>query len=295
VGALVALDVVVRAARRSGRRWPSRAAMAAVRRERWTAQRGMMVASALISFYITYLAYRNLKSVVPLLRPGELFDRQLAEVDRALFGGTDPAALVHGLLGTGFSTEVLSVIYVGFIAFLPLSLAYAVVFSPNLPGGLFFTTALSINWPLGALSYVLLPALGPIYYMPTWFADLPATEATRLQGVLLADRLAFLRDPAVDGTAQAIAAFASLHVSMIFTAAVAAHLLGLNRRLRIGLWVLLAVTTVATIHLGWHYVVDDLAGVVLGATALALAGSLTGFELRTTRQRRVRATSLKPG
>jgi len=84
-------------------------------------------------------------------------------------------------------------------------------------------------------------------------------------------------------------------VSMIFTAAVAAHLLGLNRRLRIGLWVLLAVTTVATIHLGWHYVVDDLAGVVLGATALALAGSLTGFELRTTRQRRMRATSLKPG
>ena len=82
---------------------------------------------------------------------------------------------------------------------------------------------------------------------------------------------------------------------MVFTAAVAAHLLGLNRRLRIGLWVLLAVTTVATIHLGWHYVVDDLAGVVLGATALALAGSLTGFELRTTRQRRVRATSLKPG
>jgi hypothetical protein len=292
---LVTVDVIVRAGRRTGVLWPSREAMREVREERWNRRRALAVAGALIGFYLTYLAYRNLKSVVPLLRPGELFDRQLAEVDRALFGGTDPAALVHGLLGTGFSTEVLSVIYVGFIAFLPLSLAYAVVFSPNLPGGLFFTTALSINWPLGALSYVLLPALGPIYYMPTWFADLPATEATRLQGVLLADRLAFLRDPAVDGTAQAIAAFASLHVSMIFTAAVAAHLLGLNRRLRIGLWVLLAVPTVATIHLGWHYVVDDLAGVVLGATALALAGSLTGFELRTTRQRRVRATSLKPG
>jgi len=291
---LVTIDVVVRAGRRTGVLWPSREAMREVRQERWNRRRAIAVAGALVGFYVTYLAYRNLKSVVPLLRPGELFDRQLAEVDRALFGGTDPAALLHGLLGTGVATHVLSSIYVAFIAFLPLALAYAVVFSPNLPGGLFFTTALSINWPLGALSYLLLPALGPIYYMPAWFSDLAASEASRLQGVLLDDRLAFLRDPAVDGTAQAIAAFASLHVSMVFTAAVAAHLLGLDRRLRIGLWVLLAVTTLATIHLGWHYVVDDVAGLVLGAAALALASSLTGFEIRTTRHR-VRATSLKPG
>jgi hypothetical protein len=40
------------------------------------------VASALVSFYVTYLAYRNLKSILPLLRPGELFDRQLADADR---------------------------------------------------------------------------------------------------------------------------------------------------------------------------------------------------------------------
>ena len=82
------------------------------------------------------------------------------------------------------------------------------------------------------------------------------------------------------GTAQAIAAFASLHVSMIVTAVVAAHLLGLGRRLRIGLWVLLAVSSVSTIYLGWHYVIDDIAGVVLALVALALARALTGFDVR---------------
>jgi len=281
---LVVLDVVVRAGRRSQTLTPSRVAMQSVRRERWSWYRGLAVGSALVSFYLSYLAYRNLKSVVPLLRPGDLFDRQLAGFDRGLFGGNDPAALLHTLLGTGFQTQILSVVYVLFVVLLPLSLALALVFSPNLPGGLVYATALSINWPLGAASYLLIPALGPVYAAPAGFADLPASEASHLQGLLLNDRLEFLRDPTAAGTAQSIAAFASVHVSMVFTAVVAAYLLGLGRRVRIGLWVLLAATAAATIYLGWHYVIDDLAGVVIAVTALAVAYALTGVEPRTTQR-----------
>jgi len=43
------------------------------------------------------------------------------------------------------------------------------------------------------------------------------------------------------------------------------------------------VTAVATIYLGWHYVIDDVAGVVIGLIALVLASALTGFKLRTAR------------
>jgi hypothetical protein len=282
---LVGLDVVLRAAARHGSLPPSRAAMGRVRRERWTLERGVAVGGALVSFYLSYMAYRNLKSVVPLLRPDELFDRQLADVDRGLFGGNDPAALMHTLLGTSVSTHVLSTAYVAFIVFLPLTIGLALVFSRNLQAGLFYTTAQSINWVLGAASYFLLPSLGPIYAEPAAFADLPRSEVTHLQAVLLEQRVDFLRDPA-SATPQAIAAFASLHISMSFTAAVAAHLLGLGRRLKIALWIWFAVTVAATIHLGWHYVVDDLGGVALGAMALVLAGVLTGIDLRTARQQR---------
>jgi len=276
---LVALDVVVRAGRRTATLRPSRAALASVRRERWHWQRGVVVGSALVSFYVSYLAYRNLKSVVPLLRPGELFDRQLTDFERGLFGG-DPSTLLHSLLGTGVQTHVLSVVYLFYLFFVPVSLALAMVFSRDLRGGLFYVTALSMNWPLGAASYLLVPALGPVYATPGNFADLPASGASALQSVLLDLRLDFLRDPVAAGAAQSIAAFASVHVSMIFTAAVAAHLLGLARRVRIGLWILLALTIVATIYLGWHYVVDDVAGVLIGLVALALAYVLTGFERR---------------
>lgn len=287
VALLVGLDIVVRAGGRSRKLTPSRVAMRRVRRERWTRRRGLAVVSALVSFYVTYLAYRNLKSIVPLLRPGDSFDRQLADIDRGLFGGNDPADLLHTLLGTGMATEILAIVYVIFIVFLPISLALALVFSPDLQGGIFYATALSINWGLGAVTYFLLPAVGPIYAAPAGFADLPATEVSRLQGLMLDQRAEFLRDPAAADATQNIAAFASLHISMIFTTAVAAHLLGLGRRLRIGLWILLAISAIATIHLGWHYVVDDLAGLVLALMALAVARGLTGFTPRTGRRRRI--------
>jgi PAP2 superfamily len=285
VALLVVLDVVLRAARDSGRFPPPRAAITAVRRERWTPWRMGAAASALLGFYVSYMAYRNLKAIVPLVRPGELFDGQLADFDRAMFAGHEPAALLHSVLGTGILTHVFSTFYVAFIVFLPLTIGVSLVFARRLEAGLYYTTAQSINWVLGAGSYLLLPSLGPAYAHPGAFAALPVSEVTHLQAVLMDQRIAFLQDPAT-ATPQAIAAFASLHISMSFTAALAAHVLGAGRRLKIALWVWLAITMIGTIYLGWHYVADNVAGLVMGASAVALAGLLTGIDGRGARTRR---------
>ena len=282
--ALVLVDIAVRAGRRMHTFRPSLRAMKDVRRERWTRHRGLAVTGALVGFYVTYVAFRNLKSIVPLLRPDELYDRELAYADRIFFGfGTDPAELLHSVLGTGVSTQVLSTVYVTFVFLLPLSLAIALVFAPNLRGGLFFATALAANWTIGAASYLILPARGPIYYVPEDFAKLPDSHASYLQGLLLDERREFLADPAAVGAAQNIAAFASLHCSLLFTAAMAAYLLGMGRTLRIALWVLFVVSVVATVHLGWHYVIDDVAGVGIGLMALGIACYLTDFRGRSER------------
>ena len=281
VALLVFLDIFLRAARRAGTRRPPREVLIAVKRERWTSARVVAVATALVSFYVTYLAYRNLKAAVPLLRPEDLFDSQLADLDRYLFFGNDPAALLHGLLGTGVSAHILSTFYAAFIVFLPLSLGLALVFSERIQVSLFYAAALSINWILGAATYFMLPALGPIYFEPGAFGSLPHTEVTNLQQMLLDDRVGFLADPAT-GTPQAIAAFASLHIAMSFTALLAAYLLDLGRRLKQALWAWLVITIVATVYLGWHYFIDDLAGLVMGLAALVLAKWLTGFDPRNS-------------
>jgi membrane-associated phospholipid phosphatase len=283
VALLVCLDIYLRARRRTGMRRPPRAAWAEVRRERWTGRRILIVAAAIVSFYVAYLAYRNLKASIPLLRPGDLFDEQLADLERTLFFGTDPAALLHDLFGTGIAAEILAVFYVAFIVFLPLSLGLVLVFAERLQVGLFFATALSINWILGIATYFILPALGPIYYDPGLFADLPYTEVTRLQDLLMEDRVGFLADPN-EGTPQAIAAFASLHVAMSFTALIAVYLLRLGRRWKQFLWAWVILTFVATVYLGWHYVVDDVAGVLMAFVAVGLAWLITGFDPRPRKE-----------
>jgi hypothetical protein len=273
---LVGVDVLVRAARSERVFPPSRAALGRVRRGRWTRRRATAVALALGGFYATYLAYRNLKGALPLLRPGVLFDDRLAAVDRGLFAGHDPAVLLHHVFGGEVATQVLSTVYAAFIVFLPLTLALALVFSPRLEHALLYATALSVNWILGIASYYLLPSLGPAYADPGSFATLPHSEVTHMQLMLLQQRTGWLRDPTT-GTPQAIAAFASLHVAMSCTALLTAHRLGLGRRVRLALAAWLALTLLATVHFGWHYVVDDLAGLGIGALAFGLAALLTGI------------------
>ncbi len=292
VAGLVVLDIVVRAARRGDGLLPSRQALRAVRRERWTLARVLPVSIALLSFFACYFAYRNLKSVVPLVRPQELFDDKLEHVDQLFFWGHEPSALLHDLLGTGAAAHAMSLVYLLFFIFIPVSLAMTLVFSSDLRAGLFYTTAFSVNWLLGAASYFVLPSIGPFQATPGVFAGLPTTAASQLQAMLLDERASFLRDPMAAGAAQSIGAFASLHVSVYVTAALAVHLLGLGRLAKAGLWLLVALTVLSTVYLGWHYVVDDVGGVAIAVIALAVARAITGYDLRAARRvRRPAATA----
>jgi hypothetical protein len=238
-------------------------------------------AAALISFYVAYFAYRNLKSIVPLLRPHVLFDRQLLDVDRHLAGGRDPGEVLHSVLGTGAAADALSGVYMLFFAFIPLTLGALLVFHRRDHGGaVFLVTALSVNWGLAAASYFMLPSIGPFHAHPDTFAGLPDTPVHHLQTKLLGERSAFLADPSAAGAAQSIGAFASLHVSIYVTAAIGAHLLGLKRAIKIALWTLTGLTAISTVYFGWHYLPDDAGGVVIAVTALGIARLLTGWSPR---------------
>jgi hypothetical protein len=264
--ALAAVDAVVRAVRRSG--------------PRWTRERIALVAVAVLCFHATYLAYRNIKSVVPVLRPGDLFDGPLADFDRWLFAGNDPAALLHGLLGTGAAADVLSGVYMLFFTLIPVILAAGLVLLPDIRAGLQLATALSLTWLLGAGSYLLLPAIGPFHIDVATFADLPITRVREMQDQLIAQRGMFLGDPSAPGAAQSIGAFASLHTAICCTALAAAHVMRVPRAVIALLWTITIGTITATVYFGWHYLLDDVAGVAIALGALAIARALDGFDPR---------------
>lgn len=279
--AMVLIDIVPRAVRRArADRQPLRKSVALVARERWTRRRTLLIATGILSFYVTYVSYRNLKSFLPFVTEQDL-DAPLLSWERALFGG-DPAILLQDLLGTGVAAHILSSVYLVYLAFVPISLCAALVWSSNMAGGFWYTMALGINWLLGAASYYILPALGPAFVAPEIVSGLSETGVVQLQQTLLESREAVLINPWGTPEVQSIAAFASLHVSVVFSAALIAHLMGLARGLRIALWVFLGLTIVSTVYFGWHYLVDDVAGLAMGALAVYLGGLATGrrFELR---------------
>ncbi|NOJ60031.1 phosphatase PAP2 family protein [Arthrobacter sp. 260] len=222
------------------------------------------------------MAYRNLKSFLPFLRD-RLTDSMLVDTDRWLAGGGNPSDVLHDLLGTGFTAEFLSVVYVSFLIFVPVSLAVSMVWSDDLSRGAWYVSALCFNWILATAAYYLLPSLGPIYVEESSFTDLPMTATSDLQESLYENRLEVLVDPNATQSMQGIAAFASLHVSIVFTAALMAHLVRLPRPFRWLLWAYVGFTGLATVYFGWHYILDVPAGLAIGALSVWLAAMATGI------------------
>ncbi|SOD94550.1 phosphatase PAP2 family protein [Blastococcus haudaquaticus] len=272
---MLAADVLPRAL------WRTRSAtglvqqVVVVARERWPWRRLLPVLIGLAAFYATYVSYRNLKHFLPLLR-SDIVDDELAESDGWFTGDTAPAEFLHDVLGTGAAAHILSWVYLAFLMFVPASLALALVSRARSHEACWYVTALCLNWSLGTASYYLLPSRGPVYAQPELFWDLPQTGTSALQHSLLVSRWLVLEDPQGTDRIQSIAAFASLHVSIIFTAALIAQLTLRSVAVRAVLWAFFALTVTATIYFGWHYIVDDIAGLAIGGGSVLLAAWGTG-------------------
>ncbi|MBA2456048.1 MAG: phosphatase PAP2 family protein [Nocardioidaceae bacterium] len=279
-------DVLPRAVRRVRGVNGLATAFVAVVRERWDRSRVQLVVVGLGSWYVTYVAFRNLKSMLPLVRDG-LWDSTFADLDKALTLGHDPAALLHDLLGRGFAAHLMSFVYIAWLVFIPISLAAALVWTRDVRRGMWYITAVGVDWVLGVTVYYLFPTLGPIYAEPWVFAGLAETPNSRLAALMLDERAEVIADPAATDIVQNIAAFASLHVAITVTAVLIAERVGLAAWMRRGLWAFLGLTVLATVYLGWHYLMDAFGGFIIGAIAMYVAAIATGNTERVRRRRSV--------
>lgn len=253
------LDGVVRG-RRSGR--PT----ADVLRERWTGRRLALVLAGLGAYHLVYFCYHNLKSWDVFNAPR---DRDLLRWDRALFGGHDPAVLLHDLLGRHVASYVLTDWYEAFGTLVLVAYVAPLVFCPRVRDGFVAIASALWVWILGTASYYAIPSLGPFDVAPENFAGLSRTLVQDTQARYLAQRAHLLAEPhAADAFAQ-VSAFASLHVGVTTLMLLMAHYYR-QRVLTAALAVFLAGTVVATVYLGWHYVLDDVAGLVIAVVGVRL-------------------------
>lgn len=282
---LVILDGAIRAGRplRLGR------VLAAIR-TRWTTGRLALTGAALLGYHVTYFSYHNLKSWNSFNAPR---DTMLLQWDRWLFLGHSPAVLLHDLLGQHVAAWVLMVWYETFPTLVVVAFPAAVVLSRRMRDALVSVAALVWVWILGTASYYAIPSLGPFSSAPGEFAGLPETMIQDTQATYLAQRSDLLADPHFHDAFGQVAAFASLHVG------VTAVILGIAwwhrlRRMTIALTVFLVGTMVATVYLGWHFAVDDVAGLGIAGLSWWLAQRTVGVRRRPDRASAAPSSSLHP-
>ena len=85
-----------------------------------------------------------------------------------------------------------------------------------------------------------------------------------------------LADPSGTDALHGIAGFASLHVSVVATALFFAIRAGMATSVRAAAWLYLLLTALATIYFGWHYLLDDVAGLVIAWVSVVIGAWATG-------------------
>jgi hypothetical protein len=252
--------------------------MPAVVRERWRTHwdrdRLTLVAMGVIAFYVVYVSYRNLKSFLPFVRHAQ-YDRELHMFDRALLFGHDPAVLLHHVFGQSVMAWFFSYVYLWFLPLVPLAVTAWIVWSRNLSYGYWFVGSQCIAWTLGTASYYALPTLGPGLQYPWLYEGLPNTPTSQLMDSLVNGRHTVLW-AGVGDAVQSVAGFASLHVGITLLVALMIQYTTRMRWLKIVFWVNFACTAVATLYFGWHYIADDVAGVMIALSSFWLAGVASG-------------------
>jgi hypothetical protein len=263
-------------------------------RTHWTKERWTLVATGIISFYVVYVTYRNIKSFLPFMIETK-YDRELHLLDKALLFGHEPATVLHTLLGTSFSAHVLSYVYLWFLPMVPLVVTAWVVWARNLSYGYWFVTSQCLAWTFGTISYYALPTLGPGFEYVQLYQELPDTPSNDLMS-----SLSFTRGEVMSGTltgaVQSVAGFASLHTGITCLVALMVQYTMRNRWLKIAVWANFGITVVATIYFGWHYLADDVAGVLIALASFYLGGLASGqrFEKRGLRSHPTTTTSAVP-
>jgi membrane-associated phospholipid phosphatase len=270
------IDVVPRSVWRSRQRLRSFPTQArAIIDEHWTRERIILVVVGLLSFYATYVSYRNLKNFLPQVNHS-LHDVALHHIDRFLMFGHDPAIVLHGLLGDNYAAHVLAYVYLLFLPVSPASIVVFLVWSRDISYGYWFATAQCLAWALGTVSYYALPTLGPNLYAPFRYRDLDQTGVTSLLDSLWYSRIEVLNNPRGTDAIQSVAGFASLHVGIILTLALVTHYTVRHVWLRTAMWIYFTLTVISTLYFGWHYIADDVAGAVIAVVSVWLGGKATG-------------------
>lgn len=228
-------------------------------------------------------AFLPIKYAIPKLVPFWL-DGPLVAVEGRLFGA-EPWAVLDRLLG--WAAVPLDWLYGAWLPSQTLVLFLVMAARPS-EAKTRALTAYALCWfLLGVVAATLLSSAGPVFYDRLTGGDAFAALAPTLRGrgawILFAESDPMWRSFASGrpGFVAGISAMPSIHVAISLWVALVAR--SLEPRAAVPAFLYFALIWIASVQLGWHYVLDGLAGAVGMLLIWAAAGRLTAFGATRTK------------
>ena len=221
--------------------------------------------------FIIIFCYCHIKVLIPSFT-SRSFDQFFYDLDYYLFLKNVPAEWLFSILGETIA-PLLSFSYVFYflLKIFGLSIVYARAKEPRVFDTMII--AVGTTYMFGIVVYIMFPALGPVYYYPEIFENyreaIGQTKINYMQASLWLHYVQMTQHPPLEfyrlvldsGIRNGIAAFPSLHVAVSCVMFYYLYYYG-----RFWFWIfipLFLLMTVATVYFGWHYFVDDIAGLFL--------------------------------
>lgn len=248
--------------------------------------RWVNIAVSTIGLIITISCFTVYKGTV-VGAGGYGFDAMFIAWDRALFAGQDPWVLTHAVLPSAFATKIIDILY--HPTFLPMVLGFLVCIAASGRPALRYTymTAYLVSFVIiGMITANALHSAGPVYDGALFgdgqtFEPLIARLATQneaagpFSAVFAQEYLLRLNEEGRTGFGGGISAMPSMHIVLAFLWVFAAY--HLSRLLGVCVTLYAGVIWFGSVHLGWHYFVDGLVGVVMLAAIWYAAGRSFGL------------------
>jgi len=196
------------------------------------------------------------------------WDRAFADMDSALFFGTDPWTLVHAAFPGVIWGKIFNVFY---------HLWFFVMFGiwfwvAGMPGNdrsrVGFLFASGFSWAVGGIVIATaFASVGPCYYErllgdPRFSGLMHTLRGYDLMAIALQDEWWDLFVAKSNGVGAGLSAFPSMHCAYATLFA----LFGFSRNWKLGwtLTIFAAFIYTGSVYLGWHYAIDSIGGIVVG-------------------------------
>lgn len=214
--------------------------------------------------------YVSLKVNIPFVAPFS-WDVTFAEWDRALFFGQDPWVLTHAVFSTPQATAVIDALYIAWFFAVYLGFLVFAALPMNSTLRLGFMLAFGLAWAVGgSVVATVFSSAGPVY-AERLFGDPtfePLMERLRTQAEIIPLKALNVQETLWRGYAEpnfapiGISAFPSMHNCIMVV--IVMGFWGMNRWAGVLMGLFALTVVLGSVHLGWHYFVDSLAGLILG-------------------------------